>query len=116
MKNTPLCCHAQLPDEAHMPRPATLPADFQLSSQMPSVASTLEDDKPRPVRGRPFRKGFDERRHRCTARCTHPRYRFTEADCSAGFWTAIAVMGVGIGKKLQASGRWPNFRGRRARP
>ena len=28
--------------------------------------------------------------------------------------TAIALWGVSIGDKLHASGRWPNYRGRRA--
>ena len=50
-----------------------------------------------------FRPGPDPRRH-----------KFTPAECSAGFWTAIAVMGLSIGKKLHAAGRWPNFSGRRA--
>lgn len=60
-----------------------------------------------------FRKGFDPRRHRCTPDCTHPRYEFTAEDRSNGFWSAIAVMGVGIGPKLKRAGRWEGFRGRR---
>ena len=50
-----------------------------------------------------FRPGPDPRRH-----------QFTPAECSAGFWTAIAVMGLSIGRKLHASGRWPAYQGRRA--
>jgi hypothetical protein len=57
-----------------------------------------------------FRKGSDPRRHVCTSACTHPRHRFTREECSAGFWTAIAVLGVSIGPKLHKAGRWPNFR------
>ena len=51
------------------------------------------------VRGRPFVKGNDERRH-----------LLTEAERSRGFWTAIAVWGVGIGDKLYAAGRWRTYR------
>jgi hypothetical protein len=63
-----------------------------------------------------FRKGSDPRRHRCTPSCTHARHKFTREECSAGFWTAIAVLGASIGAKLHHAGRWPNFRqqGRRA--
>lgn len=50
-----------------------------------------------------FRKGPDPRRH-----------KFTPEECSAGFWTAIAVLGVSIGTKLHRAGRWPNFTGRRS--
>lgn len=52
-----------------------------------------------------FKPGPDPRRH-----------KFTREECSAGFWTAISVHGVSIGKRLHASGRWPNFqpKGRRA--
>lgn len=57
-----------------------------------------------------FRKGADTRRHVHTATCGHKLYKFTTADCSNGFWSAIAVMGIGVGAKLHASGRWPNFR------
>lgn len=57
--------------------------------------------KRRP-RGRPFARGFDSRRH-----------QFTAAERSQGFWSAIAVIGLGIGSKLHTSGRWPNFKGGR---
>jgi hypothetical protein len=60
-------------------------------------------------RGRPFAKGQDARRHVHSATCGHQLYKFSSADCSAGFWSAIAVMGVGIGAKLHKSGRWPGF-------
>lgn len=46
-----------------------------------------------------FRKGPDPRRH-----------KFTREECSRGFWAAIAVWGVGMGAKLHAAGRWPNYR------
>jgi hypothetical protein len=57
------------------------------------------DDAPK-YRGR-FKKGYDPRRH-----------RFTPEECSRGFWTAIAVYGVGIGDKLHRAGRWPGYRGK----
>jgi hypothetical protein len=64
----------------------------------------MNSTKRRPNAGS-FRKGPDPRRH-----------TFTHAERSAGFWTAIAVMGVSIGAKLQKSGKWPGFQkqGRRA--
>ena len=58
---------------------------------------------PRKANRGSFRKGYDSRRH-----------VFTPEECSRGFWTAIAVWGVSMGDKLHASGRWPNYRGRRA--
>ena len=64
--------------------------------------STTATRKGRANKGS-FRPGPDNRRH-----------KFTPAECSQGFWTAIAVMGLSIGKKLHAAGRWPNFSGRRA--
>ena len=64
--------------------------------------STTPAAKKRANRGQ-FKPGPDPRRH-----------KFTREECSAGFWTAIAVLGVSIGEKLHASGRWPNYRGRRA--
>jgi hypothetical protein len=56
-------------------------------------------------RGRPFQNGSDPRRHRCTPACAHARYTFTDADRSAGFFSAIATLGVSIGQKLHTSGR-----------
>jgi hypothetical protein len=50
-----------------------------------------------------FKPGPDPRRH-----------KFTAAECSQGFWTAIAVWGVGIGGKLNAAGKWPGYRRARA--
>ena len=73
-----------------------------------------EHTMPRLVRGRPFVKGHDSRRHRHTPTCGHQLYQFTAADRSNGFWTAIAVWGVSMGVKLHAAGRWPNFKGGRA--
>lgn len=58
---------------------------------------------PRKPRGKPFSKGFDPRRH-----------ILTPEEKSRGFWTAIAIHGPSIAKHLVASGRWPNYRGRRA--
>ncbi len=58
---------------------------------------------PRKPRGKPFLKGHDDRRH-----------KFTKEECSRGFWAAIAIMGISIGEKLHANGRWPNYQGRRA--
>ena len=58
---------------------------------------------PRKANRGSFRKGYDSRRH-----------VFTPEECSRGFWTAIALWGVSTGEKLHASGRWPNYRGRRA--
>ena len=65
-------------------------------------SNTNAPSKRRANRGS-FRKGPDSRRH-----------KFTPEECSAGFWTAISVLGLSIGKKLHASGRWPAFTGRRA--
>jgi hypothetical protein len=56
-----------------------------------------------------FKPGHDSRRHVCTSSCTHPRHKFTREECSTGFWSAIAVLGVSIGAKLHHAGRWPNF-------
>lgn len=56
-----------------------------------------------------FRKGGDPRRQVHSATCGHRLYRFTPEDCSKGFWTAIAVLGVSIGPKLHHAGRWPGF-------
>jgi hypothetical protein len=58
----------------------------------------MDTNTPRPNAGH-FRKGEDPRRH-----------KFTPAECSRGFWTAIAVWGVGIGGKLLASCRWLTYR------
>lgn len=51
-----------------------------------------------------FRKGHDARRH-----------EFTAEERSRGFFTAIAVWGIGIGEKLHASGRWPGYMGKGVR-
>jgi len=59
--------------------------------------------RPRRPNAGQFKPGFDSRRH-----------KFTPAECSQDFWTAIAVMGLSIGKKLHAAGRWPTYQGRRA--
>ena len=64
--------------------------------------STVSGSKRRANAGS-FRPGPDPRRH-----------TFTDAERSAGFWTAIAVMGLSIGPKLHHAGRWPSFSGRRA--
>lgn len=69
---------------------------------------------PRKPRGKPFSKGADTRRHVHSATCGHELYQFTKADQSNGFWSAMAVMGISIGEKLRASGRWPTYQGRRA--
>jgi len=69
----------------------------------------MDSTTPRPNAGH-FRKGRDPRRHVHTPACGHQLYKFTAADCSAGFWSAIATLGVSIGPKLYARGRWPNFR------
>jgi hypothetical protein len=92
------------PDEAFWNLPEASRADVE-------IVETV--NPPKKLRGRPFQKGADSRRHRCTSRCTHPRYQFTKADCSNGFFAAMAVMGLSIGAKLHAAGRWPNYRGRR---
>jgi hypothetical protein len=68
----------------------------------------------KPNRGQ-FKKGHDPRRHVHSATCGHRLYQFTDADRSAGFFAAIATMGVGIGDKLRAAGRWPRFEGRGAK-
>ena len=66
-------------------------------------------------RGRPFQPGEDSRRHRCTSECTHLRHQFTPAESSAGFWAALPLWGVSMGKKLFDAGKWPTYRqGRRA--
>ena len=65
--------------------------------------SSTNPQAPRKANRGSFRKGFDSRRH-----------VFTPEECSRGFWTVIALWGVSIGDKLHASGRWPNYRGRRA--
>jgi hypothetical protein len=64
--------------------------------------STTQSRKRSANRGS-FRPGPDPRRH-----------KFTPEECSQGFWTAIAVLGVSIGPKLHRAGRWPNFTGRRS--
>ncbi len=51
-----------------------------------------------------FKPGYDPRRH-----------TFTAEERSAGFWTAIAVLGCGIGRKLNRAGRWAGFRGKQGR-
>ena len=48
-----------------------------------------------------FKKGHDPRRH-----------KLTKEECSKGFWNAIGVYGVSIGKKLHKKGRWPGYRGK----
>lgn len=73
------------------------------------------EEKKTSGRGRPFRKGPDERRHVHSATCGHRLHQFTPEERSAGFWTAIATWGVGMGEKLHTSGRWPGFQGRRAK-
>jgi hypothetical protein len=55
------------------------------------------------MRGKPFAKGYDSRRH-----------KLTPEECSKGFWTAIAVWGVGIGDKLHKQGKWAGYKGRKA--
>jgi len=63
---------------------------------MPNLQQT---STPRKPRGKPFTTGYDARRH-----------QFTPEERSRGFWTAISKMGISIGDKLHASGRWPNYR------
>lgn len=58
-----------------------------------------DNSTPRQPRGKPFVKGYDSRRH-----------QFTQEERSKGFWTAIAVMGISLGDKLHASGRWQGYR------
>lgn len=77
----------------HKPR-----VDDQQFWTQPTVEEAGPLVEPTQYRGR-FRKGYDPRRH-----------VFTAEERSAGFWTAITVMGLSIGKKLHKSGRWPNFR------
>lgn len=90
--NTAAAYHAQ-PDEAYHGQPAALPADFAFVENQPPPDFDFKES------GGRFRKGFDPRRH-----------KFTREECSRGFWTAIAVWGVGMGDKLHAAGRWPNYR------
>lgn len=58
--------------------------------------------QPAPVFRGQFKRGFDPRRH-----------QFTAEERSRGWWTAIAIFGVGIGAKLHQQGRWPNYKGAR---
>lgn len=103
IEDTPARYHAQ-PDEAHHARPANLPDDFEIVSTQPAPDPDFEGQETTAPRNRGhFRKGHDPRRH-----------QLTHADRSKGFWTAIAVMGVSIGPKLNRAGRWPGFTGRRA--
>ena len=74
---------------------------------MSSNASTQPTRKPNAGG---FRKGADPRRHVHSATCGHELHKFTPEECSRGFWTAIAVLGVSIGAKLHHVGRWPDFR------
>jgi hypothetical protein len=66
----------------------------------------------RKIVGRPFRKGTDPRRHRCTAACTHDRYEFTAADRSNGFWQGLAtyVEKGGEARNFLKGGRGPRAR------
>jgi len=100
-------------DEDHFSGiPQASPAfDFKLSDPANISENGIEAEvKPR---GRPFTKGRDERRHTHSATCGHQLYQFTSEDRSAGFYAAIAVMGLSIGLKLHKQGRWPNYKGRR---
>lgn len=38
-----------------------------------------------------FKPGPDARRHVHTPTCGHTLYKFTAADCSAGFWAGLAA-------------------------
>ncbi len=49
---------------------------------------------------------------RFTAGPDKDRHVFTKEERSRGFWNAIPIWGVTMGKKLQGAGRWPNFKGR----
>jgi hypothetical protein len=49
------------------------------------------------VRGRPFAKGADERRHVHTETCGHRLYQFSTADRSRGFWNAHESLTVRYG-------------------
>jgi hypothetical protein len=62
---------------------------------------TTPERKKRTANRGSFKPGPDPRRH-----------KFTREECSAGFWTAIAVLGVSIGAKLHHVGRWPSFQQR----
>lgn len=84
--------HAQ-PDEAFNANPGPLPAGFGFTETQPPPDPDFKES------GGRFRKGFDPRRH-----------KFTREECSRGFWSAIAVWGVGMGDKLHAAGRWHNYR------
>lgn len=92
--------HAQPAEANHSPEP--LADDFAFVSTQPAHDPEFDmEAKPRRRKANrsSFRKGHDPRRH-----------KFTPAECSAGFWSALAVWGVGMGQKLHASGRWPNYR------
>lgn len=73
----------QLPDEAHNATPDPLPEGFAFADHQPPPDPDFKKS------GGRFRKGHDPRRH-----------KFTLEECSRGFWTAIAIWGVGIGRKL----------------
>jgi hypothetical protein len=93
--------HAQPAEAFH--KPETLASDFRINDSQPApsadfTAGASARRKRRANRGS-FRPGHDSRRH-----------KFTPAECSRGFWTAIAVMGLGIGAKLHKAGRWPGYR------
>jgi hypothetical protein len=83
----------ELPDDAFNTPPAPLPEGFAIVSTQPPPDPDFKQS------GGRFLKGHDPRRH-----------KFTAAECSRGFWTAISVWGVGIGEKLHAAGRWPTYR------
>ena len=102
-QDTASAYHAQPAEAFHKPEPFAADFSFNDSQPAPSADFTAEAAPKRHANRGSFRKGYDSRRH-----------FFTPEECSRGFWSAIAVLGVGIGAKLNRAGRWPNYR--RARP
>ena len=101
LENNPKGWYFQAPDEAYWPQPQVTASQIEIVST-PAPVSDIEPQPPAPRRrGRPFVKGHDPRRH-----------IFTDEERSRGFYTALAIIGLSIGRKLKASGRWPGYRGR----
>ena len=98
-QDTASAYHAQPAEAFHKPEPLAVDFAFNDSQPAPSADFTA-GARPRGKANRgSFRKGYDSRRH-----------VFTPAECSAGFWSAIAVWGVSMGATLHKAGRWPNYR------
>jgi hypothetical protein len=91
--------HAQPAEACHRAEPLAADFTFNDSQPAPSADFTAEARPKRRANRGSFKPGPDSRRH-----------VFTAEECSRGFWVAIAVLGCGIGQKLNRAGRWPGYR------